>query len=94
MSGIQQKNYSLEYSNAFKKQLKKLDPAISCRIMTWLDENIEQSNNPRHTGKSLKGEWSGYWRYRIGNYRVIVRIKDKECIILAVQVGHRKHIYS
>ena len=50
--------------------------------------------NPRYSGKSLIGSKTGLWRYRIGNYRVIADINDDRCIILALEVGHRKDIYK
>ena len=40
------------------------------------------------------GDSHGYWRYRIGDYRLIVEIKDKEAIILMVKIGHRKEVYK
>ncbi|EJO50154.1 toxin-antitoxin system, toxin component, RelE family [Veillonella sp. ACP1] len=54
-------------------------------------DNVE---NPRYSGKSLTGNKQGLWRYRIGNYRVIADISDTNCVIIAVEVGHRKFIYK
>ncbi|WP_311650651.1 type II toxin-antitoxin system RelE/ParE family toxin [Selenomonas artemidis] len=48
---------------------------------------------PRSHGKALQGSLSGYWRYRIGNYRLIARIVDEELIIIAVSVAHRSKVY-
>jgi len=42
----------------------------------------------------LTGNKQGLWRYRIGNYRVIADISDTNCVIIAVEVGHRKFIYK
>lgn len=47
-----------------------------------------------YLGKALVGDKSGYWRYRIGNFRVIADIQDEEIIILILNVGHRKDIYK
>jgi mRNA interferase RelE/StbE len=41
----------------------------------------------------LVGNHSGEWRYRIGDYRVIVEIVDNELVVHALEVGHRKNIY-
>ncbi|TNH92894.1 type II toxin-antitoxin system RelE family toxin [Aeromonas hydrophila] len=35
-----------------------------------------------------------YWRYRVGDYRVICEIRDNEMVIVAVMVGHRRDIYE
>ncbi|WP_242325310.1 type II toxin-antitoxin system RelE family toxin [Faecalibaculum rodentium] len=50
-------------------------------------------DNPRSIGKPLKGDKKGYWRYRVGNYRIIAKILDDRLEVLTVTVGHRKEIY-
>lgn len=86
-------NYHLGYSKKFVKQLKKLDRFTQKNIMMWLDKNIENTTDPRKTGKALVGNHSGKWRYRIGDYRVICMIKDDELLVMTIEVGHRKEIY-
>lgn len=86
--------YRLVFSERAKKQLKKLDRHISSLIIGWLEKNIEGSENPRIHGKGLVENKSGQWRYRIGNYRVICEIKDKEVVVLVLEVGHRRDIYD
>ena len=53
-------------TETFKKQLKKLDAAISKRVLDYL-EQIELLNNPRSRGKALTSNLSGLWRYRVGD---------------------------
>ncbi|MBZ6528099.1 type II toxin-antitoxin system RelE/ParE family toxin [Aerococcaceae bacterium DSM 111021] len=50
--------------------------------------------NPRLVGKSLTGNFSGQWRYRIGDYRLICHIDDNELVILSLEVGHRKDVIN
>ena len=57
-------------TETFKKQLKKLDAAISKRVLDYL-EQIELLDNPRSRGKALTSNLSGLWRYRIGDYRIM-----------------------
>ncbi|MBQ7169295.1 MAG: type II toxin-antitoxin system RelE/ParE family toxin [Synergistaceae bacterium] len=45
-------------------------------------------------GKALTGNWSGYWRYRVGDYRLIADIQDDKILILITEVGHRKEVYD
>ncbi|WP_083505612.1 type II toxin-antitoxin system RelE family toxin [Gemelliphila asaccharolytica] len=59
-----------------------------------MDKNLQNCINPREKGKALSYNRIGQWRYRIGNYRLICEIKDKELIILALEFGHRKNIYK
>ncbi|MCL2607192.1 MAG: type II toxin-antitoxin system mRNA interferase toxin, RelE/StbE family [Methanomassiliicoccaceae archaeon] len=44
--------------------------------------------------RALRGKYAGTWRYRIGEYRVIAEIKDKELIIIVIDIGSRKNIYD
>lgn len=47
---------------------------------------------PRQRGKGLTGDLAGYWRYRIGDWRVVVEIRDEELVIIAIGLGHRSKI--
>ena len=95
--------YKVIFTERAKKQLKKLDKHIAALIIGWLEKNIQncenpvrkkhKSENPNH-GKGLVENKSGQWRYRIGDYRVICEIQDKEIIVLVLEVGHRREIYS
>lgn len=85
--------YILKYSERAIKQLKKLDKGTQKLILTWVGKNLENCDNPRIKGKGLTANRSGEWRYRVGNYRIICDIRDKELIILALSIGHRRNIY-
>jgi len=87
-------NYQVIFSKEFKKNLKKLDKPIQDHVQSWIQKYLKNCENPRAFGKALTGNLSGYWRYRVGNYRIICEIKDNECIILAIKIGHRKEIYK
>ena len=90
---VQSMAYRLEFSKSFDKQFSKLDKSTQRYIFNWLIKHLDNVENPRYSGKSLTGNKQGLWRYRIGNYRVIADIHDDTCIILAVEVGHRRLIY-
>ncbi|WP_314447443.1 type II toxin-antitoxin system RelE/ParE family toxin [Selenomonas artemidis] len=85
--------YSVIFEKQVYRQLKKLDPFTAFMIRNWISKNLEGSNAPRSHGKALQVSLSGYWRYRIGNYRLIARIVDEELIIIAVSVAHRSKVY-
>lgn len=51
------------------------------------------SQDPYQFGKPLKGDRSGIWRYRVGDYRILCQIENQALIVLVVAVGHRKNIY-
>ena len=86
--------YKLEFSKRFDRQFSKLDKSTQRYIFNWLIKHLDNVENPRYSGKSLTGNKQGLWRYRIGNYRVIVDISDTNCVIIAIEVGHRKFIYK
>lgn len=84
--------WTLEYDAAARKTLRKLNADIGRRILSGL-EQIAVLDDPRQRGRALTGEWAGYWRYRIGDYRVIARIEDGRMVIVVITVGHRRDVY-
>lgn len=84
--------WTIEIKGKAAKAITLLDKPIRNRIIGFLKQ-IEALDNPRIQGKALTGKYSGLWRYRVGDYRLICQIKDKEIIILVLDIGHRKNIY-
>lgn len=76
-----------------RKQLLNLDKAVRRRIVDYMTE-VSALADPRTRGKSLIGNLVGFWRYRVGDYRVLCRIKDEQLEVLVVAIGHRKDIYN
>ncbi len=64
-------SWKLEFSKKSLKHLNKLDLYTKTLIFNWPIKHIDGCSNPKFSGKSLKGNRSGLWRYRIGDYRVI-----------------------
>jgi mRNA interferase RelE/StbE len=59
-----------------------------------MDERISGERNPRDTGKALTGNLLGaFWRYRVGDFRIICDIQDAKLCVLVVQIGHRREVY-
>ncbi len=87
-------SYRLEFAPDVRKQFKKMDKYQAALLTRWLYQNIDGTDNPREHGKALSANRAGQWRYRIGNYRVIVEIEDERLVVTAIQVGHRKNIYD
>jgi len=88
------KIWQLQTSDEFKKVLKRLDQKQKIRIVAFLYKRVLPSGNPRIFGKALTGKLSGYWSYRVGDYRVIADIQDNTLRIIAVSIGHRREIYE
>jgi mRNA interferase RelE/StbE len=84
----------IKYTDSARKQLKKLDKQSAIRILDFMDERISESGNPRSIGKVLTGPKLGtYWRYRVGDYRIICDIQDGQLCVLVIEIGNRKEIY-
>lgn len=88
------KTYKLVFTHDVEKQLKKMDSYQAKLIIRWLYLNIDGIDDPRKHGKGLKSNLSGLWRYRVGAYRIIVEIEDTRLVVTAINIGHRKDIYS
>ncbi|MGP1367139.1 MAG: type II toxin-antitoxin system RelE family toxin [Schwartzia sp. (in: firmicutes)] len=86
--------YSIFFSKRAKKELLKIDKPIRRTIVSWIEKNIKGTRNPRLHGKALTGDLKGYWRYRVGNYRIIAEIRDEEWIVIAVSIAHRSSVYE
>ena len=85
----------INYTESAVRQLKKLDKQIALRILDYMDVRIAPLEDPRSAGKNLVGAKMGsYWRYRIGDVRIICDIQDRELTILVLEVGHRREVYQ
>lgn len=84
----------VEYTDIAADELESLGINAAKRIKNYLDSRIATELDPRRLGHSLKGNLAGYWRYRVGDYRIICQIQDKKVIVLVLQIGHRKEIYK
>ena len=76
-----------------KQQFNKLDKPIQERISKYLLK-VAKLENPRSFGRALKGSLGDFWRYRVGDYRIICHIHDDILQIEVVRVGHRRDVYA
>jgi mRNA interferase RelE/StbE len=82
------------YTDTALKQLRKLDKQTARRIVDFMDERIANQQDPRASGKALTGPLPGaFWRYRVGDCRVICDIQDQQIRILVVELGDRKDVF-
>lgn len=76
-----------------EKTFLKFDNSIQLQIKKFI-EKLKTLTDPRATGKALVGNLAGFWRYRVGDYRLLCKIQDKELVIVVVEIGHRREIYK
>lgn len=77
------------------RQLDKLDPQVARRILKFLNQRVRTLDNPRSIGEALRGSKLGeFWKYRVGDHRLICSIEDWRVLILVLRIGHRREVYE
>ncbi len=86
--------WTIKIDDRAKKNLAKLDKPVAKRITTFLRERVATLDDPRSIGEALRGSKLGeFWKYRVGDYRIISRIEDGELCVLVVRIGNRREVY-
>jgi mRNA interferase RelE/StbE len=86
--------YTIVFEARAFKALDALDRTQARLILAWIDKNLNRTDDPRILGKPLIGKLSSYWRYPIGQYRILVELLDKELVIVIITLGHRRDVYK
>jgi mRNA interferase RelE/StbE len=81
--------FEIIWSISAIKELKKLNRLVSRRIYEAVGKLKE---DPYHNIKKLTN--SEYFRLRVGDYRIILDINEKQLRVLVIKVGHRNRIYK
>ena len=63
------------------------------RILAYLEKRLINNINPRSFGDALKDELNSYWRYRVGDYRILCILENETVTIHVMKIGHRREIY-
>ena len=86
--------WKVELDEAAEHELDKLDTQVARRILSFLFDRVAKLDDPRSIGESLKGSKLGaFWKYRVGDYRIIASIEDGALRVLVVRVGNRREVY-
>jgi len=75
----------------FDRALKRLDRQVQREVLARLLVLVEL-DDPRDRLKPLGGPLAGLWRYRVGDYRVIVDVRVAEVVLVALDVGRRDSV--
>jgi len=84
--------YQLNWDEEALDDLQKIGKAEAIRLIRKIETHLVKDS--QNLGKALVGNFSGLYRYRIGDYRVIYQIIKNELLVVVVRVGHRKDIYE
>lgn len=86
--------YSVELAVGVDRELDRLDAPVRKRILKFLNDRVARLEDPRSIGQALRGSRLGeFWKYRVGNYRLICKIEDDRLLVLVLRLGHRREIY-
>ncbi|MDE0210589.1 MAG: type II toxin-antitoxin system RelE/ParE family toxin [Boseongicola sp.] len=87
--------WTIEYAASVRKSVRRLDRQVQRRIRDFLELRLAEMEDPRQLGAPLSGtRYRDLWRFRVGNYRVIAKINDRDRRILIVRVAHRREAYG
>ena len=86
--------WRVEFDPDAVKDLKKLDKQVQARILDFLRERLARLDNPRELGEALAGSKLGnYWKYRVGDWRIICDLQDHRIVVRLLRVGNRREVY-
>ena len=86
--------WRIEFADNAAKQLRKLDPQTAKRILTFRRDHVAPLDDPCAIGEALRGKDLGdFWKYRVGDWRVIADIEDGLVLITVVRLGNRRGVY-
>jgi len=86
--------WKVELDPAAERELGKIDQQTARRILAFLHGRVAQLDDPRSIGEALKGSKLGaFWKYRVGDYRIVASIEYGALRILVVRIGNRKEVY-
>ncbi len=86
--------FEIEFDPGAVKDLKKLDRSVQQRIIGFLKLRVATLENPRDIGEALAGGKLGaYWKYRVGDWRIICDIQDRRIVVRVLRIGNRREVY-
>ena len=86
--------FEIEFDPEAVKDLKKLDRQVQRRLIGFLKLRVAILDNPRDIGEALAGGKLGaYWKYRVGDWRIICDIQDRRIVVRVLRIGNRREVY-
>nr|CDL66165.1 unnamed protein product [uncultured bacterium] len=85
--------YRIEFEQKAFEEFSRLDGSVKKQIQKYIDK-LATRENPRTLGEPLEANLSAYWKYRIGDYRLVAEIQDNKLVVLMLVVAHRREVYK
>ena len=86
--------WQIEFDPDTLKDLRKIDKPIQVRLIGFLRSRVGALDDPRSIGEALSGQRLGsYWKYRVGDWRIICDIQDQRIVVRVLRMGNRREVY-
>jgi len=84
----------VEFDPGALDDLKRLDRPVQQRLVGFLRNRVASLDNPRSIGEALSGaRLSSYWRYRVGDWRIVCDIQDERIVVRVLRICNRRDVY-
>lgn len=84
--------WEIVFTKKAQKQIRDLDKSVQSRLKKAISEKLLV--NPLAYLEPLLGDLGSYYKFRIGDYRLICSKEDEKLIIIIIELGHRREIYK
>ncbi|SMH50341.1 type II toxin-antitoxin system RelE family toxin [Mesorhizobium australicum] len=85
--------WQVRFERRAEKDLERLGSADRNRVARFINDRIAAREDPREIGEALHGPLGQYWKYRVGDFRVIASIEDAIVTVIVVRIGNRREVY-
>ncbi len=87
-------SFQIAETKSFLKIKDKIDSKIYSKVVNIVYPQLKENPFFGTNIKKLKGELEGYYRYRIGDYRLFYLIENEKVIVVVVDLRHRQNAYD
>ncbi|MBZ9675837.1 type II toxin-antitoxin system RelE family toxin [Mesorhizobium sp. ES1-1] len=86
-------SWRVEFTQRARKDIERLSTKDQRRILNFLSGRVLEHPDPKALAKRLVGTKEEAWRFRVGDYRIIVQFQDSRLVVLVVEIGNRREVY-
>ncbi len=87
-------DFKIAETKNFQKIKKNIDKKIYNKIVAVVYPQLKSNPYCGTNIKKLKGKFEGYYRYRLGNYRLFYLIEYEKVLIVVTDFKHRQNAYD
>ncbi len=87
-------DFQVAETRTFEKLKNKMDSKLYIKIRDIVYPQLKSNPFYGSNIKKLKSEFEGYYRYRIGNYRLFYLIDNEQVLVVIVDLKHRQNAYK